>query len=225
LILDNLNKIRYCIRAAAQRSGRDPDRVGLVVVTKYATTQQIREVIASGLVSEIGESRVQTAEAKRTELGELAGRVRWRLIGHLQTNKARKATQVFDAVDSVDGLHVAHALEKALAPAEKVLPVLVQVKLTERETQGGIAAPALESLLKDLKACPHLDVSGLMAIAPQASTPEEVRPHFRNMRGWFDRFFADRPGAQLSMGMSGDYEVAVEEGATMVRLGSVVFGE
>lgn len=196
-----------------------------MVVTKYATPQQIREVIASGLVSEIGESRVQTAEAKRSELGELAGQVQWRLIGHLQTNKARKAAQVFDAVDSVDSLHVAQALEKALAPVGKTLPVLVQVKLTERETQGGVDPEALEGLLQGLQTYPHLEVRGLMTIAPQASSPEDVRPHFRRMRGWFDRFFASRPAAQLSMGMSSDYEVAVEEGATMVRCGSVVFGE
>jgi pyridoxal phosphate enzyme (YggS family) len=195
-----------------------------VVVTKYATTEQIREVIASGMVSEIGESRVQTAEAKRLELGNLAGQVRWRLIGHLQTNKARKAAQVFDAVDSVDSLHVAQALEKALALEGKTLPVLVQVKLTERETQGGVEPAALEGLLQGLQAFAHLEVRGLMTIAPQTSSPEEVRPHFRRMRGWFDRFFASRPEAQLSMGMSGDYEIAVEEGSTMVRLGSVVFG-
>jgi pyridoxal phosphate enzyme (YggS family) len=195
-----------------------------VVVTKYATTQQIREVIASGLVSEIGESRVQTAEAKRSELGDIAARVRWRLIGHLQTNKARKAAQVFDAVDSVDSLHVAQALEKALAPEGKALPVLVQVKLTARQTQGGVEPAALEGLLQGLRVYPHLELRGLMAIAPQAASPEDVRPHFRRMRGWFDRFFANRPEAQLSMGMSSDYAVAVEEGATMVRLGSIVFG-
>jgi PLP dependent protein len=195
-----------------------------VVVTKYATTEQTREAIASGMVLEIGESRIQDAESKRAELGESAQRVRWRLIGHLQTNKARKAAELFDAVDSVDSLRVAQALEKAVAPAGKSLPVLVQVKLTDRDTQGGVAPEALEGFLQELKAYPHLEVRGLMAIAPQTDSPEGVRPHFRRMRGIFDRFFADRPEAQLSMGMSGDYEVAVEEGATLVRLGSVVFG-
>jgi pyridoxal phosphate enzyme (YggS family) len=224
LILDNLTKIRYCIRAAAQKADRDPDRVSIVAVSKYATTKQIREIIDSGMISEIGESRVQAAEAKRSELGDLAARVRWRLIGHLQTNKARKAVQVFDAVDSVDSLHAAQALEKALAPEKKVLPVLVQVKLTQRETQGGTDPAALEGLLQELRRLAHLDIRGLMAIAPQTSSPEDVRPHFRRMRGWFDRFFANRPEAQLSMGMSNDYTVAVEEGATMVRLGSLIFG-
>ena len=120
---------------------------------------------------------------------------------------------------------MAEALERALAPAGKTLPVLIQVKLADRDTQGGVAPEALEGLLKELQAYPHLEVRGLMAIAPQAVSPEDVRPHFRRMRGWFERFFAGKPEAQLSMGMSSDYEVAVEEGATLVRLGSVVFGQ
>ena len=195
-----------------------------MVVTKYATAEQTREAIDSGLVAEIGESRIQDAEAKKSALGEAAGRVRWRFIGHLQTNKARKAAELFDAIDSVDSSRLAGALEKALAPLGKSLPVLVQVKLAERDTQGGVAPEALEGLLKELEAYAHLKVRVLMAIAPQAASLDEVRPHFRRMRGLFDRFFANQPEAQLSMGMSGDYEVAVEEGATLVRLGSVVFG-
>jgi hypothetical protein len=195
-----------------------------VVVTKYASLEQTREAIASGLVSEIGENRIQDAEVKKTGLGDAAGRVRWRFIGHLQTNKARKAAELFDAVDSLDSLRLAQALEKALAAAGKSLPVLIQVKLTERDTQGGAAPEALEELIGQTRACPHLRVRGLMAIAPQTAAPDELRPHFRRMRALFDRFFADQPEAQLSMGMSGDYEVAVEEGATLVRLGSVVFG-
>lgn len=151
LILDNLNKIRYRLRAAAQRAGRDPDRVGFVVVTKYATPEQVREVIASGLAAELGESRVQAAEAKKRELGDLAQRVRWRLIGHLQTNKARKAAELFDAVDSVDSLRVAQALEQALAELAKKLPVLVQVKLTGRETQSGVPPEDLSALLEGLQ--------------------------------------------------------------------------
>jgi len=194
-------------------------------VTKYATPEQVREVIASGLVAELGESRVQAAEAKKRELGDLAQRVRWRLIGHLQTNKARKAAELFDAVDSVDSLRVAQALEQALAELAKKLPVLVQVKLTGRETQSGVPPEDLPALLEGLQAYPHLEARGLMAIAPQAACAEEARPHFRRMRELFDRFFASRPEAQLSLGMSGDYEVAVEEGATMVRLGAMVFRE
>jgi hypothetical protein len=243
LILDNLKKIRYALRVAAQRSGRDPDRVGLVAVTKYASVEQIHEAIGSGLVEDVGESRIQDAEAKKLALGAMAGRVRWRLIGHLQSNKARKAAEYFDTVDSLDSLRTAEALERALAETGKIVPVLIQVKLSSSEKQSGIAPADLEALLQGLQAYPHLKAGGLMAIAPrsreyvsaapgpfpygqapQVPSPEEARPHFRRMRELFDRFFAGRPEAQLSMGMSGDYEVAVEEGATLVRLGSVIFG-
>ena len=115
MILDNLKQIRYRISSAAKRSGRDPELVGLVVVTKYATPQQIREAIATGLVSEVGESRIQAVQARKLELGGSAAQVRWRLIGHLQTNKATKAVELFDAVDSLDAPRTAQALEKALA--------------------------------------------------------------------------------------------------------------
>ena len=211
------------MRAAAQRAGRNPERAGLVVVTKYASPEDIRAVIDSGLAAEVGESRVQTAEAKKLALGDQAGRVRWRLIGHLQTNKARKACEVFDAVDSLDSLRVAEALERALAGTDRRLEVLVQVKLAQRESQSGVAPDGLEEILRGLEAFPHLQARGLMAIAPQGAGPEDSRPQFRRMRELFDRFFAGRAEAQLSMGMSGDYEVAVEEGATLVRVGSSVF--
>ena len=193
-------------------------------MTKYASVEQIREAIDSGLIEEIGESRVQDAQAKKPALGEWAGRVRWRLIGHLQSNKACKAAELFDAVDSLESLHTAAAMERALAATGKIMPVLIQIKLSSSERQSGIAPADLEALLSALKAYPHLEARGLMAIAPRASSPEDARPHFRRMRELFDRFFAGRPEAQLSMGMSGDYEVAVEEGATLVRLGSVIFG-
>ena len=225
MILDNLKKIRYRISSAAKRSGRDPELVGLVVVTKYATPQQIREAIATGLVSEVGESRIQAVQARKLELGGPAAQVRWRLIGHLQTNKAAKAVELFDAVDSLDAPRTAQALEKALAALGRRLPVLVQVKLSESETQSGVRPEELPALLEALPAYPHLELRGLMAIAPLEDSPENARPHFRRMRQLFDRFFADREDAQLSMGMSGDFEVAVEEGATLVRVGSAVFSQ
>jgi len=223
LILDNLNKIRYRIRAAAQRAGRDPDRVSLVVVTKYANPEQVREVIASGLVQEVGENRVQAAQARKLELGDWAGRVGWRLIGHLQTNKAKKAAEIFDAIDSVDSLRVAEALERALAQSDKRMPVLIQVKINERETQSGAAPEELTSLLKGIEAFEHLQARGLMGIAPATDAPEQARPHFQRLRKLFEQNFSHMPEGQLSMGMSTDFEVAVEEGSTMVRIGSAVF--
>ncbi len=222
MILDNINKIRYRVRAAAQRSGRNPNDVSVIAVTKYAELASVRELLESGLVGEIAESRVQDAASRREALQAAAGKVRWRLIGHLQTNKAKKAVQVFDAIDSLDSLKLAEALERAL-PEGKILPVLVQVKITERETQSGVSPDALPALLKGLEALPRLEARGLMAIAPNLEPVEKTRPFFRSVKALFDRFFSAVPGAQLSMGMSRDFEVAVEEGATHVRVGSAIF--
>lgn len=222
-LLDNLEKIRYRLRKAAERVGRNPDDVHLVAVTKYAPLEAVRRLLESGAVSEVGESRVQDAQAKKASLGPLAGRVRWRFIGHLQTNKARKAVELFDCIDSLDTLHLAEALQKALEGAGKTLPVLVQIKLTGRETQSGLAPEQAEDFLRRLAAFPRLIPSGLLSIAPRVAAPDQARPSFRAMKLLFDRCFSGRPGAQLSMGMSADFEVAVEEGATHVRIGTQIF--
>jgi pyridoxal phosphate enzyme (YggS family) len=208
------------MRAAALRAKRDPDAITLVAVTKYASLEQVRTVLESGLIAEAGESRVQDAEKKKLLLGDLAGKVRWRLIGHLQTNKAKKAVGVFDAVDSVDSEKVAAALDAALAGSERTLPVLVQVKLTDRETQAGVAPAELPGLLEALKKYPRLKVDGLMGIAPNLDPVEAVRPSFRALRELRDRRV---PGGKLSMGMSRDFEIAIEEGADLIRIGSQIF--
>ncbi len=225
VILDNLKKIQYRIASAAQKAGRNPAEISIVIVTKYAPLDRIREVLSSGLVHEVGENRVQDAAAKKEALGDQAKTVRWRLIGHLQTNKARLAAQTFDAVDSVDSLRVAAALDAACAAQKKTMPVLIQVKLTDKQTQAGAALEEVPELLEGLKAFPNLQARGLMAIAPDLEPVELVRPHFKKMRQAFDLIFAKSPNAQLSMGMSRDFETAVEEGATHLRLGSVVFTE
>jgi hypothetical protein len=208
------------MRAAALRAKRDPDAITLVAVTKYASLEQVRTVLESGLIAEAGESRVQDAEKKKLLLGELAGKVRWRLIGHLQTNKAKKAVGVFDAVDSIDSEKVAAALDAALAGSERTLPVLVQVKLTDRETQAGVAPAELPGLIEALKNYPRLKLGGLMGIAPNLEPREAVRPSFRALRELRD---AHAPGGKLSMGMSRDYEIAIEEGADLIRIGSQIF--
>lgn len=222
MLIDNLNQIRYRMRAAAQRAHRDADAARLVAVTKYASLADVAEVLKSGLVEEVGENRVQDAERKKQSLGELAGRVRWRLIGHLQTNKARKAAAVFDAVDSVDSEKVAAALDAALAGTDRTLPVMVQVKLTARQTQSGAAPEELGALLEALRRYPRLKVEGLMGIAPDLDPVEEVRPSFRTLRQLRDRHL---PGGKLSMGMSRDFEIAIEEGADLVRIGSQIFSQ
>jgi PLP dependent protein len=222
VILDNLEKIRYRARAAAQRSGRNPSDVTVIAVTKYAKLDDIRALLESGLAREIGENRVQDAAAKKAALGPAAAKARWRLVGHLQTNKAKKALEVFDAVDSVDSLKLAAALNASWNGVAR-LPVLAQVKLTERETQGGVQPEELAGLLEGMKALPGLEPKGLMAIAPNLESVEAVRPHFKRMKELFDRFFSGVPDAQLSMGMSRDFEAAIEEGATHVRIGSAIF--
>lgn len=190
---------------------------------KYAPLAAVEELLASGQVARVAESRVQDAQRRKQALGPLAQKAEWRLIGHLQTNKAKQALETFDAVDSIDSLHAALALEKRLEGTDRILPVLVQVKLTERETQSGVTAKELPALLEELKKLKQLNVNGLMGIAPQVEHPEEARPAFAGLSRLFDRHFAGRPGAQLSMGMSHDFEVAVEEGATLVRIGSALF--
>ena len=151
MLIDNLNQIRYRIREASERAHRNPAAIRLVAVTKYASLDDVRALLDSGLVAEVGESRVQDAEKKKLLLGKSAAAVRWRLIGHLQTNKAGKAARVFDAVDTVDSEKVAAALDAALAGAQRTLPVMVQVKLTERRTQSGAAPEELPGLLESLK--------------------------------------------------------------------------
>ena len=220
MLIDNLNQIRYRMRAAALRAKRDPDALRLVVVTKYASLEAVSELLRSGLVAEVGENRVQNAEKKKFALRQLGSKVQWRLLGHLQTNKAKKAVAVFDAVDSVDDEKVAAALDSALAGSDAAFPVMVQVKLSDRETQSGVAPGELGTLLEALKRYPRLKVEGLMGIAPDVQPLEAVRPSFRTLRELRDRHL---PGGLLSMGMSQDFEIAIEEGADLVRIGSQIF--
>ena len=220
MLIDNLNQIRYRMRAAALRAKREPDAVRLVAVTKYASLDDVQVLLNTGLVSDVGENRVQNADKRRSALRQAGSKVRWHMLGHLQTNKAKKAAEVFDAVDSLDSEKVAAALDAALAGSDKTLPVMVQVKLTGRETQSGVAPGDLGALLEALKKYERLKVQGLMGIAPDVEPVEAVRPSFRTLRELRDRHL---PGGQLSMGMSNDFEIAIEEGADQVRIGSQIF--
>jgi pyridoxal phosphate enzyme (YggS family) len=223
VILDNIKKIRCRIDSAAARAGRDSKSVVLVVAAKYAPLEAVRRVCESGLVSEIGENRVQDAGKRKALLRESAGKVRWRMIGRLQSNKAAKAAEIFDSVDSVDSVKLAEKLHEGAQKAGKRLPVLLQVKLTEKQSQGGLDGGEIASFLDRLRKMDALEAKGLMTIAPRVDDPELARPAFKKMRLLFEEFFKDVPGAHLSMGMSEDFEVAVEEGSTMVRLGRAVF--
>jgi PLP dependent protein len=213
------------MHAAAKRAGRRPDDVELLAVIKYAPAESVRELLATGRVSQVAENRVQDAQRRKSALGAAAGKARWRMIGHLQSNKAKQAVELFDSVDSLDSLPLAQSLERKLEASGRSLPALVQVKLTEKETQSGVLPAELPALLAQLAKLPHLKIEGLMGIAPDVDPVEEVRPHFKSLKRLFDQHFAGRPGARLSMGMSRDFEVAIEEGSTMVRIGTALFDE
>lgn len=210
------------IDAALARSGRAPGSAEAVAVVKYAPLDAVRALREAGLARWYGENRVQDAQKRRAELG--GDRAGWRFIGHLQGNKAKLALELFETVDSLASAELAEALQRRLDGTGRVLPVLVQVKLTGRETQSGVGAEEAARLVERVRALPNLRAAGLMGIAPQEGDP---RPAFRSLKTIFDGLFpgpATRDaGPWLSMGMSGDFEAAVEEGATLVRVGSALF--
>ena len=219
-IAENLANIEHRITEAARRSGREPNEVKLVAVSKTHPTDTLREAMAAG-VSRFGENKVQEGESKILELGREA--VEWHLIGHLQSNKARKAVQLFDVIHSVDSLDIAKRLERICSEeGRETLSVLVQVDLAGEETKSGIPEADLPELVEFLGSCTHLSFDGLMVLPPYFDDPEATRPYFRRLRELRDEII---PGGHLPMGMSHDFGVAIEEGATMVRVGTAIFGE
>ncbi len=226
MILENLRDVLGRMEAAAARVGRDPSEVELLAVTKQASVDAIEQGLRSGLMRHLGANRVQDAVSKKRQLEQRGVSAVWRMIGHLQSNKAKPALECFDSVDSLDSIRLAERLDSALAGSGRRLPVLVQVKWTQRQSQSGVAPDDVGEFLSRCRRLARLDVRGLMAIAPMLDPVELVRPYFRKMKELFDRLFP--PGATaervLSMGMSRDFEIAVEEGATRVRIGAALFG-
>ena len=230
-IAENVVAVRERIAHAAARVGRTPDSVTLMAVSKTVESERIRQAYAAGL-RVFGENRVQEFQIKdkSDHLTELQG-AQWHLIGHLQSNKANKAAEIFDAVDSLDSLHLAERLNRAAQAAGKVLPVLIEINVGGEESKSGVPldSPELEVLLLGMAKLDQVQVRGLMAVPPLASNPEATRPFFRMLRDLRDSIAARRlPRLQmdvLSMGMSHDFEVAVEEGSTCVRVGTAIFGE
>jgi pyridoxal phosphate enzyme (YggS family) len=217
------------ISAAAARSGRDASEVTLVAVTKTHPAALVREAFNANL-RDFGENRVQEAEGKIEELARETKDVRWHLIGRLQANKARRAAHLFDLIHSVDTPSLAERLERICEEdGRERLDVLVQVDLAREETKGGARVDQLPALVETLKACTRLRFRGLMTLPPFYEDAERVRPYFRRLRELRDELQASgafRDGAgELSMGMTHDFEVAVEEGATLVRVGTALFGE
>jgi pyridoxal phosphate enzyme (YggS family) len=225
VIAERVAAVRERIARAAARATRDPAGVSLVAVSKTQPAEAVREAFAAG-VRDFGENRVQEAEAKIAALAELRAEMRWHLVGHLQGNKARKAVALFDRVHSVDSVELARRLAAAAAERGSVCRVLLQVDLAGEATKFGLEADALDGALSELAALPALAVLGLMLVPPYDADPERVRPLFRRLRELRDaaRERGLSLGGELSMGMSHDLEVAVEEGATLVRIGTAIFG-
>ena len=203
---------------------RVPAGVTVLAATKSRTPEEIRAAIAAG-IQHIGENYVQEAAGKRPLVPE---RAVWHMIGRLQRNKAKRALEVFDWLQTLDSLPLAERLEQLLAREGRVLPVLVQVNIGREPQKAGVLPEELPDFVREVAGHPHLSVQGLMAIPPAPKVPEDSRPYFREMRRLFEGL--GREGIPrvrmevLSMGMSADWEVAVEEGATMIRLGTVLFG-
>lgn len=215
------------IEAAAKRTGRPREAIKLVTVSKTHPAAVVRAAIEVG-VSDFGENRVREAEAKIVDVGRDAAR--WHLIGHLQSNKARRAAQLFDVIHSIDSVALVERLDRACTDlGREELPILIQVDLGHEATKSGVAEAQLPGLVDAATSCERLKLIGFMTLPPFFDDPEATRPFFARLRELRDQYqsrsaFGDMRG-ELSMGMTHDFEVAIEEGASMVRIGTAIFGE
>jgi pyridoxal phosphate enzyme (YggS family) len=227
--VENIFRVRERIWAAARRAGRNPDDITLMGVSKTFPVELIREAYAAGL-RVFGENRVQEFAGKAEALGELSD-AEWHLIGHLQTNKVAKTAELFDAVDSVDSVRTAEKLNTAAENAGKIFPVLIEINVGGETAKNGVAADSneLEQILRGAPRWSHLDICGLMTVPPYTEDAEGARGYFCRLRQVRDSVATrglPQVGMQvLSMGMSHDFEIAIEEGATCVRVGTAIFGE
>ncbi len=226
-LLENIKNIYRKILYAAMRAGRSPFDIKLISVTKTVGIDRIKEAIDLGLRI-FGENRVQEAKEKisKFEIRNSNLRIEWHLIGHLQKNKAKTAVELFDLIHSLDSVELAETLNKHAEKASKVQRVLIEVKLSEEETKHGVTRKDLMGLIEAVSDMKNLKLEGLMTMPPFFENPEMARPFFRELRELRDK--AEKAGfelPELSMGMTNDYEVAILEGATMVRIGTGIFGE
>jgi pyridoxal phosphate enzyme (YggS family) len=225
-IPSRVTDVRRRIEEATMRSGRAVGAVRLVVVTKYRTVEEINQVVDAGL-TDIGENRVQEAEQK---WGQLGGRgAVWHLVGHLQSNKVKRAVSMFEWIHSLHNVDLARRVNRLAEEEGKIQRVLLQVDLAGEETKSGLSADKFAQTLEQVSRLSSLSVEGLMALPPYLPDPEAVRPYFIRLRELRDdcrrRGVVDDSFSELSMGMSHDFDVAIEEGATMVRIGTALFGE
>lgn len=224
---DRFANIQRRIQETLKRANRSPDAVTLIAITKTHPSGIIKEAIALG-AADLGENRVQEAEPKIIEIGR--SKARWHLVGHLQANKARRAVKLFDVIHSLDSIELTQRLNRLCIEEEREkLPVLIQVDLGMEATKSGVPETDLNELVDQVTKCEYLQLTGLMTLPPFFDDPEDARPYFRKLASIRNKLAeADSFGngrGELSMGMTHDFEVAIEEGATMVRIGTAIFGE
>lgn len=223
-IADNLKKVQERIQAAAERAGRRGEEIRLVAVSKTVPADLVREAIQAG-VKILGENYVQEAKKKIADLGQ---DVSWHFIGHLQTNKAKLAAHLFDLIHSVDSLRLAEELNRAGRQAGKIIPILLEVKLSKEPSKFGVEEEEVFKLAEGISPMENLAVQGLMTMPPFSPHPEDSRPFFIRLRRLRDLLAAQKIPRinmqELSMGMSSDFEIAIAEGATIVRVGTAIFG-
>ena len=223
VIEKNLLMLRERIGNAATRVGRDPTGIRLIAVTKTVAIERIREAIEAGMIA-FGENYVQEAKNKIEEIGHTG--LQWHFIGHLQTNKAHYAARLFDLIHSVDSIKLARELNRRAAAEGKVVDCLIEVNLSQEESKFGITEEKARALAHEIRDLENISLKGLMTMPPYFDDPELARPYFITLRKLRETIEQDGiPLSELSMGMSTDFEVAIEEGATMVRIGRAIFGE
>ena len=223
MISDNLKSVTQRITRCCEKMGKGPGCVTLICVAKEVGPREIKEAVGLG-VKDIGENRVQDALSKYKVLGDI---VRWHMIGHLQTNKVKDALKIFSLIHSVDSMRLAEEIDKEAGRAKKVQDILIQVNVSGEDTKFGIRPDEAGSFIKAVSLCANINIRGLMTIAPEVKDPETVRPYFRKLRALMDEINSLKLTAYslqlLSMGMTNDFEVAIEEGSNMVRIGRAIF--
>lgn len=219
-IAENIEKVRRRIEAAAVRSGRDPESILLIAVTKTVGEEKIREAIEAG-ITDVGENYVQDSIAKFDAIGDA---VRWHMIGHLQSNKARQAVPIFDLIQSVDSISLAQEIGKRSTALGKVTRVLVEVNISAEESKTGVEPSLALSLCREVSQVEGIALEGLMGIAPFVDDEGAIRAAFSGLKGMWDQLPAENR-KWLSMGMTSDFEIAIEEGSNMVRVGTAIFGQ
>jgi pyridoxal phosphate enzyme, YggS family len=222
-LMENLESVRQRIEAACDRAGREPGSVTLLAVTKSQPPEVVGEAAALGITL-FGENKVQEAKAK---IAQCSGRLRWQMIGHLQTNKCRDAVALFEMIQSVDSLGLAEEINRRADQAAKTMPILLEVNIVGEASKFGYKPEQLLAELERINALQRIEVHGLMTVPPWSPLPERVRPVFQKLRELKKQCegILGVPLPHLSMGMSSDFETAIEEGATMVRIGTALFGE